>query len=812
MSGACFGAVATVQFGRTEPGLVRDNSNRMRTPVVVAAGVVLLAAGALLGWHYFGTRPLGLTASSRASRDEPTATYVGAQACARCHAKEHAAWTGSDHARAMQVASEATVLGDFVDRRFAYGAVTSMFSRRDGRYMVRTDGPDGKPADFEIKYTFGVRPLQQYLIELPGGRLQALSIAWDARPRESGGQRWFHLYPDQKIDYRDELHWTRRQQNWNYMCADCHSTNVRKNYDAAADRYATTWSEINVACEACHGPGSRHVAWADAARPGQTYDATDRKGLTAVLRERRGVQWAIDPSSGNAKRSTPRATAVELGVCAQCHARRSQISSDYVAGRPFLDHYLPALLTPPLYWSDGQQRDEVYTWGSFLESRMHAAGVTCSDCHEPHSQKLRAPGNQVCAQCHAPAKYDAATHHFHRAGGPGAECAGCHMSVTRYMVIDPRHDHSLRVPRPDQSAALGVPNACTRCHAERKPDWAVARMQAWYGHNAVGYQRFAEAFRAAETGADAAARQLAVISRDPLEPAIVRASALVQMSRDLGRSPSGVDAVKQALGDADPLVRRAAVTAVESLPPDQRSTLATPLLSDPARLVRIEAARVLAPVRPETLDQASRPAYERAAAEFVAAQRTNDDRPESRTNLGTYFAARGRVAAAETEMRAALALDPTFVPAYVNLADIYRAEQREPDVRRVLAEGLTAVPDDASLHYALGLALVRAQRTAEALTHIERAAARAPDNVRFVYTYAVSLYSTGKAREAIAVLEKALQRRPNDRDVLVALVTFNRDQGASEQALRYAERMAAQYPDDPEAQRLVAQLRARSPR
>jgi Flp pilus assembly protein TadD len=465
----------------------------------------------------------------------------------------------------------------------------------------------------------------------------------------------------------------------------------------------------------------------------------------------------------------------------------------------------------PLYWPDGQQRDEVYTWGSFLESRMHAAGVTCSDCHEPHGQKLRAPGNQVCAQCHAPAKYDAATHHFHRAGGAGAECAGCHMPATRYMLIDPRHDHSLRVPRPDQSAALGVPNACTRCHADRKADWAVATMQTWYGHHAAGYQRFAEAFHAAEMDG-AAGQQLAAISRDPLQPAIVRASALSRMSHDFGRSASGVDAVKQALGDPDPLVRRAAVAALESLPPDQRSALATPLLSDTARLVRIEAARVMAPVRPETLDQTSRAAYDRAAAEFVAVQRTNDDRPESRTNLGTYFAARGRVAAAETEIRAALALDPTFVPAYVNLADIYRAEQREPDVRRVLAEGLTAVPDDASLHYALGLALVRAQRTAEGLTHIERAATRAPDNVRFVYTYAVSLYSTGKAREAIAVLEKALQRRPNDRDVLIALVTFNRDQGAIGSALRYAERMAAQYPDDPEAQRLVAQLRARSSR
>ena len=670
----------------------------------------------------------------------------------------------------MQIASEKTVLGDFAERRFTQGAVTSTFFRREGRFMVRTDGPDGKLADFEIKHTFGVTPLQQYLVELPGGRLQALSIAWDARPRESGGQRWFHLYPNEKIDFRDELHWTRRQQNWNYMCADCHSTNVRKNYDAATDRYATTWSEINVACEACHGPGSRHVAWAEAARPGRAYDRSDDKGLAVVLRERQSVQWTIDAASGNARRSAPRTTAVELGVCAQCHARRSQISSEYAAGRPFLDHYVPALLTAPLYWPDGQQRDEVYTWGSFLESRMHAAGVTCSDCHEPHGQKLRAPGNQVCAQCHAPAKYDTAAHHFHRPDGRGAACAGCHMPTTRYMLIDPRHDHSLRVPRPDQSVALGVPNACTSCHTDRKPDWAAAKAQSWYGKKAGGYQQFAEAFHQAETGASVAIQQLSALARDTSVPGIVRASALARMPADRGRSPAGADAVTRAVGDADPLVRRAALAALELLPPDARIAPAVPLLGDPVRIVRIEAARVLAAVRPEALSQDTRAVYERAAADFVAAQRANADRPESLTNLGTFFAARRRVADAEREFRAALALDRAFVPAYVNLADLYRAEQREPDVRSVLEEGLKAVPDDAALHYALGLALVRAKRPAEALTHLERAAARAPDNARFVYTYAVGLHSAGRPREAAAVLEKGLARHPNDPDMQQFLV------------------------------------------
>jgi len=728
----------------------------MRTTLIVAGFLTLLAA-ATLAWRYFGTAVPAVPA--------PAAAFVGAQKCAGCHRQEHERWAESDHARAMQAASQATVLGDFADRRFTQGAVTSTFFRREGRFMVRTDGPDGKVADFEIKYTFGVRPLQQYLVELPGGRLQALSIAWDARPRESGGQRWFHLYPNEKIDFRDELHWTRRQQNWNYMCADCHSTNVRKNYDGATDRYATTWSEINVACEACHGPGSRHVAWAETARPGRTYDPSDDRGLTVVLRERRGLQWTIDSGSGNAKRSAPRTTAVELGVCAQCHARRSQISSEYTAGRPFLDHYAPALLTAPLYWPDGQQRDEVYSWGSFLESRMHAAGVTCSDCHEPHGQKLRAPGNQVCSQCHAPAKYDTAAHHFHRPDGRGAACAGCHMPATRYMLVDPRHDHSLRVPRPDQSVALGVPNACTSCHTDRKPDWAAAKVQSWYGRPAGGYQRFAETFHQAETGASVAIQQLTALARDTSVPGIVRASALARMMADLGRAPAGADAVTRAVGDADPLVRRAALAALELLPPDTRIAAAVPLLSDPVRIVRIEAARVLAPVRPEALSQDARAAYERAAAEFVAAQRANADRPEYRTNLGTFFATRGRVADAETELRAALTLDPTFVPAYVNLADLYRAAQREPDVRRVLEEGLAAAPDAAALDYALGLALVRAQRTPDALTHLERAAVRAPDNARFVYTYAVALQSAGRPGEAVAVLEKGLQRHPNDRDM-----------------------------------------------
>ena len=381
----------------------------------------------------------------------------------------------------MADANDKNVLGNFGGARFSYAGTTSEFFKRDGKFFARTDGPDGKLADFEVKYTFGVSPLQQYLVELPGGRLQALSIAWDSRPKAQDGQRWFHLYPKDRVTHDDERHWSQPSQNWNFMCADCHSTGVRKNYDRDGDRFQTHWAEISVGCEACHGPGSRHVTWASAhaRRSRRTQDST--KGLTARLDERHGVEWNVSATTGNATRSHPRVSDREIETCAQCHSRRSQIADGYEAGKPFLDYYRPALLTRPLYHADGQQRDEVYDWGSFLQSKMYARGVTCSDCHNPHSGKLRADGNATCASCHLPSKYDTPAHTHHEANSAGATCVGCHMPTTNYMVIDARHDHSLRIPRPDLSVTLGTPNACTSCHTQRDARWAAAQVTAWYG-------------------------------------------------------------------------------------------------------------------------------------------------------------------------------------------------------------------------------------------------------------------------------------------------------------------------------------------
>jgi len=746
--------------------------------------------------------PAGAAAVATAAAKPAEAAYVGGASCASCHAKEHTAWQGSQHDRAMAEATEATVLGNFGDAKFTQAGVTSTFFRRDGRFFVNTDGPDGRLADFEIRYTFGVEPLQQYLVELPGGRLQALGIAWDTRPAKDGGQRWFHLYPDRRLKAGDPLHWTGIDQTWNYQCADCHSTNLRKNYDEQANRYATTWTDIDVGCEACHGPGSTHVAWAKEAGDGKRREAN--KGLTVLLDERRGVSWAIEASTGNPTRSRPRDSSREIETCGRCHARRGQFTDGWHAGQRLADGYRATLIEPGLYWDDGQQRDEVFNYGSFLGSRMHAKGVTCSDCHDPHSGKTRAPGNAVCAQCHLPAKYDAATHHHHAPGSKGAECAACHMPTTTYMVVDPRHDHGFRIPRPDRTVSLGTPNACNQCHRDRNPDWAVAAVKRWYPQPRPGYQTFAEAFAAAERGAPGAQRALVAAAEDRDLSAYTRAGAIRRLGRYLG--PATLPAVRSGLADPDPQVRAAAVAALAEADAGLRAQLLPPLLGDPVRLVRMDAARALTG-EPETrLSAPDRARLAAALEEYVAAERFNADRPEGRANLGNLHATQGRIDEAMAAYRGALALDPTFTQAAINLADLQRSLGAEGDAEKTLRETLKRDPRSAPAHFALGLSLTRQKRTAESLRELAEAAKLAPDNPRFGYVYAVALNDAGRPAEARRELEGLLKRQPNDRDALRALTLFERDAGNRARALVHARRLAELEPDSPQVQKLLREF------
>ncbi len=765
---------------------------RRRALALAAAGLVVLALAA--AWLL---PPPGQGAAGPAPLE-----YVGLRTCQGCHPQQADSWRGSHHDLAMQAPDANTVLGDFSDRTFSAGGVTTRFFRRGGDYLVHTDGPDGRMGEYKVAYLFGVTPLEQYLLELPGGRLQALGIAWDSRPAQDGGQRFFHLYPGETIGHDDVLHWTKLSQNWNSQCAECHSTNLRKGYVAAEDRFDTTFSELDVACEACHGPGSRHAEWARGHSAGGRPPAGD-PGLVVRFDERAKRTLEMDEASGTMKLTGAAELRAEVETCARCHARRGLLTEDYRPGRLLAQTHRPALLDAGLYYADGQMRDEVYNWGSFLQSRMYARGVTCSDCHDPHRASLRAPGDAVCAQCHEPRVFATKKHHFHRAGGKGASCVGCHMRAETYMVVDTRHDHSFRVPRPDLTAALGrdaAPNACNDCHRDRSAEWAARAVKRAHPQGRHTKPHYASALLAGRGQGLGAEQALVAVVRDAELPGIVRGTAVSLLPGHLG--PLSLPALEAAVGDADALVRLGSASALEALPPRERVRIGARLLWDPVRAVRVEAASAFADVPDAEFESEARAAFFRALDDYTLAQRSNAERPESHVNLGVVAAKRGDFAAARRHYDRATRLSPWFVPAWVNLADLMRAEGRDDEGALALRRALAVDPANASVHYALALLHVRQKRTDEALAEFARAAELAPDLPEFAYAQAIGLHSAARTDEALAVLRKANARNPGARNVLVALVTINRERGALAEARRYAAALVAAAPSDPAARAL----------
>lgn len=703
-------------------------------------------------------------------REVPVEGYVGSTVCASCHAPQAASWLQSDHRLAMQKADSRSVVADFGasapgtgqtpvtdKRRFGFNDRVTSVASASGH--TAQGGPE--PAVDEnvvgvtnrAEFTFGHDPLQMFLVNTGAGRLQAHNLAWDARPVGEGGQRWFELQPG-VVEPTDVLHWQGPAQNWNHMCADCHSTAVRKNYDPASQSFETTFAEVSVGCEACHGPGARHAGSA-----GQ------------------------EPLSG----------PVSIDTCATCHSRRSQLAEGFRPGDELLDHYLPALLMPGLYFADGQIEDEVYVWGSFVQSRMHMRGVTCTNCHDAHTGELRFAGDAVCTQCHNPAgrvdfptltraSYDTPGHHFHKPESDGARCVSCHMPARTYMQIDDRRDHSLRIPRPDLSEQTGAPDACGGCH-EAGSNWAAEVLQA---RNVRRGPHYGEALAAGRRGEAAGESMLVRLATDTESPPLVRATALAMLARY--DSAESNRALKVALTDVLPIVRFGALQGGQRWQPAQRWYNTSALLSDKVFAVRAEAARQLAPLVTEFGDNA--PATLRQAVEeYQASLLLAVDRAEGQTNLANLHLVLGKTNEAEEALRIALQINPEWVPALANLADIYRATGRDVDGGILLERARKLVPEDADVAMARGLWLVRQNRQADALAEFAAAVSLAPQSVYPAYIYAVALHDAGRSEQALSVLEGALARRPVDVQLLEAAFSIARDVGETAKARAYYDRL-----------------------
>ncbi|HSC74914.1 MAG TPA: multiheme c-type cytochrome [Pseudomonadales bacterium] len=721
------------------------------------------------------------TSHQLANQDNKQAQYVGSEQCQTCHLSELKDWLQSDHHKAMMTMDSSHVLGNFSAPPLKHHQQQTSFSYRNNQYQIATDQNTSSAAILELAYTFGIFPLQQYLTTLPDGRIQSLPFAWDSRAEAAGGQRWFHLYNDEKIVPGDVLHWRSPSHNANHMCIECHTTDFAKNYDSKNNSYQSTWKEIGVGCESCHGAGSKHIEWArDSNKPQDS-----KKGWQIKMTSGSQDLWQHQTETAKAFRKQS-GDLVQVERCAQCHSRRSRINTSN--NEEFLmDAFLPSLLDETLYYPDGQIQDEVYEYGSFLQSKMANKGVTCSNCHNPHSGKIKIEGNGLCLQCHN-ASYDNPQHTMHKPDTKGSFCVDCHMPATTYMTIDARRDHSMRIPRPDLSVKLETPNACNKCHTDKSAQWATEKTEE---HAGIDWKKshYGEILAQARLATPSSYNALVELIHDKQQPVIVRATAISLLSNFPTRNFQPM--LTDLLGDTEVLIRLGSLRTAEIIPPEQQDIL-IPLLQDQQRAIRIEAARLLAG-NPAAKDN---PDFIHARQEYIDSQNINADRAPALVNLASFAMHEKRLRDAEEYLLSAIKLEPYYIPASLNLADLYRGTNREDQAEKILLATLQIAPDNAEVNMSYALWLVRAKQMDNAIKYLKKAAASG-NNPHFNYIYALALNQQGKALDALQELDRTAAMPAYNRDVHIARIEFATRINRNDLVKKYLDEWQKLDPDDP---------------
>lgn len=667
--------------------------------------------------------------------------YIGDSQCASCHKDAVDAWKNSDHDLAMQVANEQTVLGNFADVEITLDGVSYFFTRKDSEYIVHITEIDGSTNEYKISYTFGVRPLQQYLIDFDNGRKQVLRVTWDVENKQ-----WYHQYKGDTFDPHDWMHWTESSQNWNTMCAECHSTNLQKNYIVDEDRFNTTYSSINVNCESCHGPAEKHVNWAN--KP-------------------------LDSLHGNSFILAGKSQLAQMNMCASCHSRRVKLTQNLVPGTHFEDQYLLQNLSQEFYHGDGQIKAEDYVFGSFVQSKMYHNDVTCTDCHDPHSLKLKEVGNNLCMQCHEP-KYDTPSHHFHSQGSESAQCINCHMTGVTYMGVDFRRDHSFRVPRPDQSVTYGTPNACNTCHANKSNKWAANKVVEWYGSKRQ--EHFSDALLLSSRDHISAKERdaLDVFISDLNFPAIARASVIDNLQ--IAESKH-YEAILKGLEDSSPIVRYAALQKFRGLNREDRISIALKHTNDTTKLVRIGAAQLLLDLDFNTLTNMDVNGLTKSRNELEDMLFSNADFSNGRLQLGDYYMQTNDIKNAIKHYKEAIKKDSLLIPVYFNLASAYSMNGQPNEALNILNLVISKQPDVARTYYLRGLLYFEAQKPELAIRDLNQAIKLEPSDSRSMYNLATYYYQNKNYTEGETVIKKALKLEKNNQDYKYLLALIYREQG-----------------------------------
>ena len=670
--------------------------------------------------------------------------YVGDDKCKSCHEGEYALWKGSHHDLAMQVANDSTVLGDFNDVNTTIDGVTYFFSKKDNDFYVDIKEIDGSENQYKIDYTFGVTPLQQYMVDFNKGKKQVLRATWDVIDK-----KWYHQYPGDRIASHDWLHWTRGAQNWNTMCAECHSTNLKKNYVVEKDSFHTTYSSINVSCESCHGPAEKHMNWAN-----------------------------NEPATGNHYMIEGKMQMEQLNLCAPCHARRAKLTKNLEPGMQFEDQYLLQPITSNFYHRDGQIDEEDYVFGSFVQSKMYHNGIKCNDCHNVHSLKLKLDVNTLCMQCHVP-KYNTAEHHFHETGTEGASCINCHMTGKNYMGNDFRRDHSFRIPRPDQSVAYGTPNACNGCHDDKSEEWAANTIIEWYGPKRLDH--FSDALLKSNSD------DLSLNDRKDLNdfiinlkyPAIARATVIENLNFT---SNEELVVLLEALKDSSALVRYNALIKFRSMPIQDRMAIALKHVNDTTKLVRIGAAQLVIGMDMTTLNESDRAGVSNSMSELEAMIYSNADFSTGRMQLGDYYLQSNDIKTAIKHYEMAIKMDSLLTPVYSNLATAYSIDGQTEKALYTLNTWIQVQPEASRPYYLRALLNFELNENEKAVADLKMAIKINPNDSRSLYNLATFYYQQREFQKAMTEINKALKIEPNNNDFKYLLALSYRDQGKLKEA------------------------------
>lgn len=700
--------------------------------------------------------------------------FVGDQSCKSCHAKENNEWLQSHHYMAMQPPNDSTVKGNFNNSTFTADGVMSRFYKKDEKYFINTQGDDGKNHDYEVKFTFGFTPLQQYLVEFPGGRMQVPRVSWDINQK-----KWFHQYPGQKIPAHDWLHWTGNAQNWNTMCASCHSTNLQKNYDIESDTYKTTYSVLNVSCESCHGAGKLHI------------DFVNSKDYKSG-KKTPGSHLQLYKNSGQ---------NAQIKTCANCHARKTDISNSLIQSEEIMDNLIPEIPTTEDFHADGQVNDEDYIYTSFLQSKMFSRGIKCSNCHNPHKTKILFAANQLCLQCHAKT-YDAPSHTFHPKSIAASECKSCHMPGKFYMGNDFRHDHSFRVPRPDLSVKYGTPNACATCHNNKTAQWAAEAIDKWYGP--VRKYHFADDLIPGSKANMENESHLIKLLSDTAVPAIVKATSAYYLG-SIGSQTSMQELLK-CLTHHDAQIRYWAVRSISNFPAANWLAYAGPLLTDKVRAVRIAAADLYLTIPINQIPAQYVNAFSSARNELQNYLAYQADFAVGNIMLADHYLRSGDYYNAEKFYLRGLKKDSLMNYARLNLSTVYNSQGKNQEALQVLETAAKTDPKNDRVYYNLALLYNEMNDKAGSEKSFVKAIQLKTNNPRVYYNYGLLLTENKKFKEAETVLQKGIAIDPSAPELYYALAFVYLQTNDMPKARQAGSKLKQLDPGNPEYQSLFKSL------